>query len=277
MTGICIMKIVFIGIFIICNMFKIIRAVVRPIVKKQFLILNKSGKVYSDERIGKFLNLNMTGFKDKKLVSISPGGFYGFYVMGVCFYIRENYSTSDCIFSGASAGAWNSLYMTFNKDLRFLNGMLVKNDLYANKNIFQIEEKMKNLILEDCDEDDFDLERLFIGVTNVGRTNIYTDFTGLEDALDCCIASSHIPFVTGVGLHRYKNTTAFDGGFSEYPYLGVGKSVLHITPSIWDKDHTLRYNLFHKKSFDFEKLFEKGYLDSKIYGKELLDKVFLKT
>jgi len=276
MTCICIMKISFIGIFIIVNMFKFIRTVVKPVVKKQFLILNKSGKVYSDERIGEFLNDNVAGFKDKKLVSISPGGFYGFYVMGVCSYIRENYNTSDCIFSGASAGAWNSLYMTFNKDWRFLNEMLVRNQLYANKNIFQLEEKMKTMILDDCDDDDFDLDRLYIGVTTVGRTNIFCDFNGLEDALNCCIASSHIPFITGTAMHRYKNVVSFDGGFSEYPYLGVGKVALHITPTIWYNDHALRYNLFHKKSFDLEKLFEKGYDDSRVYGKDVLDKVFAK-
>ena len=272
------MKISFVGIFIIFNMFKIIRTVIRPVVKKQFLILNKTGKVYSDERIGGFLNDNVVGFNDKKLVSISPGGFYGFYVMGVCSYIRDNYCTSDCIFSGASAGAWNSLYMTYNKDPRVLNELLVKNLLYADKNIFQIEEKMKNLILEKCAESDFDLDRLFVGVTTVGRINIYCDFNSLEDALDCCIASSHIPFITGSAVLRYKNVVSFDGGFSEYPYLGVGKVALHITPTVWDKyvNNGLRYNLFHKKSFDLEKLFEKGYHDSMLYGKDTLDKVFLK-
>lgn len=253
-------------------MFKIVRTVV----KKQFLILNKSGKVYSDERIGEFLNNNVVGFKDKKLVSISPGGFYGFYTMGVCSYIRENYCTTDCIFSGASAGAWNSLYMTFNKDLWGLNDLLVKNELYENKNIFQIEEKMKNMILNGFHDKDFDLDRLYIGVTTLGRTNIYSDFNGLEDALNCCIASSHIPFITGAAMHRYKNAIAFDGGFSEHPYLSAGKVVLHITPSIWDKNHTLRYNLFHKKSLNFEKLFEKGYEDTRVRGKDLLDKVLLK-
>ena len=55
--------------------------------------------------------------KNPKMISISPAGIYGFYTLGTCAYIKENYDVSDYIFSGASAGSWNSLYMVLKNDL----------------------------------------------------------------------------------------------------------------------------------------------------------------
>jgi len=252
------------------NIMSIVRYLVKPIVKKQCIITNKSGISYCDKSSLVFMDGDKF-FKDKKMISISPGGFYGFYMMGVCTYIKENYNTSNYIFSGASAGAWNSLFMTLKTDSSFLKNILVKNDLYLNKNIFQLEWEMKNKILKYYSTRDFDLDRLFIGVTTFGQTNIYTDFENLDDALECCIASSHIPFITGSMIHLYKNKYTFDGGFSNYPYLNTKEVSLHINPNIWNQNEKNRYNLFNKDAFDIEKLFERGYEDTCIYGKETLD------
>ena len=51
---------------------------------------------------------------DKKLIILTPAGMYGFYVLGVASYLKQHYDLSDYIFSGASAGAWNSLFLTYN-------------------------------------------------------------------------------------------------------------------------------------------------------------------
>ena len=54
-----------------------------------------------------------------------------------------------------------------------------------------------------------------IGVTCIKETeiftNIYTEFEDLEDAIDCCIASSNIPFVTGMCESNYKDQLSLDG------------------------------------------------------------------
>lgn len=196
-----------------------------------------------------FLNSNKY-FKDKKIISISPAGYYGFYTMGVCSYIKENYDTSKYIFTGASSGAWNSLYMTLKTDSSFFKNLFVKNELYKNKNIFQIEYEMKQRLLQYYTKHDFHLDKLFIGV---GQTNIYTDFETLEDAIDYCIYSSHIPFTNGF---------TFYGGFREYSYLN---NTLHISPNIWKQNE----KLYFKK--DFLNLFDKGYQDTITYGKSTLD------
>ena len=90
--------------------------------------------------------------------------------------------------------------------------------------IIDLEYMMKYNILKKYKEDDFDLKKLFIGVTSFEKlkikTHIFSDFDTLEDALNCCIASSHIPYITGTTfLNKYNNINAFDGGFSKYPYL----------------------------------------------------------
>ena len=40
----------------------------------------------------------------------------GFYLFGISSYIKKNYKLDNYIFSGASAGAWNSLFMCFKKN-----------------------------------------------------------------------------------------------------------------------------------------------------------------
>jgi predicted patatin/cPLA2 family phospholipase len=193
-------------------------------------------------------------------------------MMGTCAYMKDyfNVNSEKYIYSGASAGAWNSLFMTFNKHSPSLVNTLVQNDIYKGLNLLQVESLMKERILTKYDTSDFDLDRLFIGVTTFGQTNIYTDFNNLEDAIDCCIASSHIPFVSGGAINKYKNIYTFDGGFSNYPYLNVKKPALHISPGIWiNKKNKLDCSIFFTGKFDLEKLFEAGYEDARTNFKTL--------
>jgi len=225
--------------------------------------------------------------KDKKLISISPGGFKGFYMLGTSAFIKENYVLDNFIFSGASAGAWNSLFMTFKHDpIELVIEMLDEKLNNAISNI-DVEYVIKYKILNKYSENDFDLKRLFIGVTSFEnmkiKTHIFSDFNTLEDALNCCIASSHIPYVTGsTFLNKYKNMNAFDGGFSKHPYLNIIKPTLHIKPSIW-KDNERNNSqktyveqllslqtqlsdyttLFSRSKYNFTDLFDKGYNDAK--------------
>jgi hypothetical protein len=206
---------------------------------------------------------------NKKIISISPAGYYGFYTWGVCAYIKDHYSTDDIYFSGASAGSWISVFMTMNKNPNDMIKLIVKNDLYQNKNAGQIINNIKTNIIDHFTTDDFDLDRLFIGVTTLQQTNIYNDFDTIEDALNCCLASSHIPLITGPLLRRYKNKISFDGGFSKHPYLKT--NTLHIHPNIWGQHKKMGVHIFKKNVFDIENMYEQGYQDTRLYGKELLD------
>lgn len=233
---------------------------------------------------------------DKKLISISPGGLKGFYILGVLTYIKENYKLDEFIFSGASAGAWNSLFMCYKKNPKELVLKILNSNLIKAKSVHDMQYSLKYKILELCKDEDFDLKRLFIGVTSLQKykmvTHIFSNFDNLEDAINCCIASSHIPLVTGGFTNKYHNMYTFDGGFSNYPYLNTMKPTLHVNPSMWKEmknsnvTQMFLYNRFkrltsfyqlvseNKQSFNFMKLYDDGYYDAKI-NKKILDEILI--
>ena len=113
---------------------------------------------------------------------------------------------------------------------------LIDERLLNARTISEFQYIIKYKLLTNYREEDFDLSKLFIGVTTFKglrpNINIYSDFENLEDAINCCIASSHIPFVTGGLTNKYNDLFSFDGGFSNYPYLNTSR-IIHINPSIW--------------------------------------------
>jgi len=239
--------------------------------------------------------------RDKKLISISPGGFKGFYMLGTSSFIKETYNLDNYIYSGASAGAWNSLFMTYKKDPIEFVCELLDEKLNTAVSIIDLEYMIKHKILNNCKTEDFDLGRLFVGVTSFNnlqiKTHIFSDFGTLDEAVNCCIASSHIPYITGNNfLNKYNDMNLFDGGFSKYPYLNIVKPSLHIKPSMWkdnDADISITINektyiekllkmssqvsdyttLFSRSKYDFLKLYDAGYNDAK-KNKDFLDRIF---
>ena len=269
--------------------------------QSQNIITNKNKLIYCEKDKELFLEDN-NFIKNKKLISISPGGLKGFYELGVLSYIKDNYDMDKYIFSGASAGSWNALFMCFKKDTKHFVYTLLDYKVSQINNIKELELFLKYKLLSNYNSDDFDLRRLFIGVTTIKKlkpvTNIFSDFNSLEDAINCCIASSHIPLITGGFTNRYHDMYTFDGGFSNYPYLNFTENVLHITPSMWKKLHNNENSVNNKnnnnkpfldsftsvnvilelflmiRNRNYMELFDNGYLDAK-NNKELLDKIFL--
>ena len=250
-----------------------------------FLIKNKNSL---------YLKNQTDFFKDKKLILLSPGGFKGFYLMGVSAFIKENYVLDGHIFSGASAGAWNGLLMTYKHNVSEIVNVLVNDECNKIKDAYNLEKYLKRQIMHHYKTEDFELEKLFIGLTTISnyriQTRIYSDFESLEDAIDCCIGSSHIPYVTGNLINKYHNIYTFDGGFSKYPYLKTSHPVLHITPSMWkyinntnsvqqnSKEERLNISdyttLFSRGKYNFKMLYEEGYNDAKL-NQWYLDNIFV--
>jgi len=258
---------------------------------KQRIISARSNNIYYNGEAKLFIDENKF-LTNKKLITISPGGFKGFYLLGVLAYIKEKYDTSNLIYSGASAGAWNSLFMCYKGEpLSFVYNLLDYN-IKKTKSITELEYYLKYKFLSKYKDSDFELNRLFIGVTTLKNfspcINIISDFETLEDAINCCFASSHIPLITGTLTNKYHNMFTFDGGFSDYPYLDK-ETLLHITPSMWkNKNNNSNSNskmcrVYNKiKNFsDFFsisknnliELFDDGYQDAKS-NKEYLDTIF---
>jgi len=253
----------------------------KPIRRSPFFL----NKIYLSKKDNQY-NHFIEGTKDKKIISLSPGGYKGFYVLGICKFIKENYNLDNYVFSGASAGAWNSLMLCFKHDINEIINLILDSNLEKSSSIHEIEKKIKTIIVNKYTIDDFDINRMYVGVTIVDNyktnTTIYNNFENLEDAVNSCIASSHIPLVTGGLTNFYRNLLTFDGGFSKYPYLNTSKSVLHIHPNMWShfSNNTGKFNitdyttLFSKSKYPFHEMINNGYLDSK-KNKDILDKVFL--
>lgn len=247
---------------------------------KYNIISKKDDKLYTKNQFIK----SYPKYVDNKIISISPGGLNGYYLVGIISYIKNNYDLSNYLFTGASAGAWSSLFMSHNGD----NDKLIRNILNVDtskiKRVFDLEMHLKNMMISKYHIENFDLDRLFVGVTVIKNldfaTNIFFNFDNLEDTLNCCIASSHIPFLTGGFINKYNNEISIDGGFSNYPYLDLNNTVLHINPQMW-KDSEISKSceiedLFKDVSqFNFLNLFIKGYEDTE-KNKDYLDTIFKK-
>ena len=226
--------------------------------------------------------------KEKVIVS-TPGGLFGFYFMGISSYLKENYNLTNYIFTGASAGAWNSLFLSLNEDPCVFKKKILKASIKKKNNIYELEQNIKNVILKNYNESSFDLKKLYLGVSVLDKSDfklcVYNDFKDLEDVLDCCIASSHIPFVTGGAFNNYRNKLSFDGGFYNYPYFNVSVPALIIAPDIWSNNTKLNATIINcnldtffnlkKIPLDLSQLFDAGYEDSK-KNKKYLDAIFPK-
>lgn len=209
-----------------------------------------------------------------KLILVSPGGLKGFYTFGVLTYLKNNYNMNKYNYSGASAGAWNSLLMCCKKDPYDINQFIESlfEPLEKAKSIMEIQILFKNKLLTNFSDNDFDFTRLYIGVTNINNglieTNIHTNFTDLNDAINCCSASSHIPLLTGNIVNKYRDKISFDGGFSSYPFLKIPnkKPLLHIKPEMFDKTTSPTLleiiNYFSIEKNNMEKLYRKGIDDA---------------
>tara|TARA_B100000902_G_C27294755_1_gene909262 strand:- start:1348 stop:2256 length:909 start_codon:yes stop_codon:yes gene_type:complete len=245
--------------------------------KNKYTIINKKSEQMYDINL---FSEKYPLYKDYKVISISPGGLKGFYLMGVVNYIKTNYDLSNCLFTGASAGAWSSLLMSYNGDDKKIINNVLNMDFNNIKNIFELELALKKLILDNTIINDYDLEKIFIGVTVIKNldlsTNIFYNFKNLEDSLDCCIASSHIPFLTGGLINKYNNEISIDGGFSNYPYLDLNNTILHINPQMWKEEITFDCaidDIFQDiNKLNFEDSYLRGYQDTK-NNKHILDNI----
>jgi hypothetical protein len=233
-------------------------------------------------------NHDASFIKGKKLITVSPGGYKGFYTLGICKYLKTHYNLDDYIFSGASAGAWNSLMLCYKHDIQEFQYQILDSSIQNTRSIIEMENNFKSKILERYSTNDFDLSRLYIGATTIQdcriKPIIFSDFESLEDALNCCISSSHIPGITGNLTNKFRDTYVFDGGFSSYPYLDTIKPSLHITPSMWKKCRCNMKNchfqlsdyttLFSKDKYIFANMINDGYNDA-IKNQAFLDAIFL--
>ena len=188
-----------------------------------------------------------------------------------------------------------------NNDDKFLNTILNINTTNIRQAI-QLEYLLKDVILDKFNIHDFELQKMYVGVFTFDnkefKPEIYNDFVDLYDALDCCIASSHIPLMSGTFLNYYRDKISLDGGFVKNPYLKTINSSLHITPTMWKTNDPyigLNFKIIDMiKKNEYKILIEQlkkflnvtevnpielyleGYLDT-LENKDVLDSIFKKV
>ena len=225
------------------------------------IFLRYSNKIYNYRNISDF-NYK---FENDKLILLTPGGLKGFYMLGTTQYIHDHYNLDNYVYSGASAGAWNALLMSYIKNTTsIVEGLLKDKYIFNSNSLRDIQKNIKSHLLNNYESKDFNFTKLFVGVTQYEKcklyTNIYSDFYDLEDAINCCIASSHIPLITNGLINRYNKHLSFDGGFSTNPYISLKNRPLIIKPDMWNKDSSC--NMFSINKCNLKDLYTKGYYDA---------------
>jgi hypothetical protein len=129
--------------------------------KDQYLILNRMNEKISLST-DKFINNRIKNILKNDLIVLTPAGANGFYNLGICYYLKKNYDLNNYIFSGASAGAWNSLFLVFKRDLKELIDIILCDEIKNKKNLRDVQLELKKQILCKYTEDDFELDKIFI-------------------------------------------------------------------------------------------------------------------
>lgn len=200
-----------------------------------------------------------------KFIAFKPGSLQGFYMLGISKYIVDNYNLHNYQLYGASAGAWNSLFVSLKKDHNKFIYFLENNKFNKVETMFNIENIIKDYILGTYCENDFDLNKINICVAVIEKykieKQIFNNFNNLEDLVNCCIASSHIPYITGKSpFYTYRNKACIDGGVFPECYSKNLKPSLLIYPEIWNNTSIRNYSKV--KNLDIKRLINYGYNDA---------------
>jgi len=260
-----------------CNKPKYTQKIVFVKSKKVFPIdinlLDKKTNEYLYDSI-ELKNFIETKIINKKNLHISPGGLYGFYDYAICEYIKQKYILTDYIFSGVSAGAWNSLMMVYKYNNLSFDKIFEKVKNNEINSIKKMQLELKKFLLSNSNTEDYELDKLFITVCVIEnstiRNYIYTDFTSLENAIDCCIASSNIPFITGDLFYKFDNKISYDGGFLKNQQIIIKRPNLIISNSIFGKKRKIT-SLFNSKNNIID-LYKEGIYDCENNCDKLNDK-----
>ncbi len=211
-------------------------------------------------------------------IHFTSGALGVFYQAGISKYLKERYEMSQYDFSGISAGSWCSMFLASN-----ITGVQMDNiiddlleGIKENDNFWtKGSELAKNIILSK--NFDIDYSRLKIGITQLTpfpKKTYVTEFNNKEDVIDACIASSHIPILSGNIATNYKDVLSLDGALWGEGKLVRRNAILNFSPDIWGKKYEID-NLLDFNASNIKIFYEEGYNDTK-RNKNMLDQLFIR-
>lgn len=168
--------------------------------------------------------VNETDAKAEIDIVISGGGLKGYFMAGCAEVLLSQlvrHKISIARMSGASAGAWAAMFMLCGLKTEYW--IETYHQCYDKQNqlIHETYEQIEKWLLPLLPEDAYVIccDRLFISITVLtwrGPVNkIISEFYSNHDLLQCCYASSTIPYLTERnGLRRFRGELVCDGGLT---------------------------------------------------------------
>lgn len=212
-------------------------------------------------------------------ILVGPGGILGYYVLGICHFIKNNYDIKDKKIIGFSAGSLNTLFLSLDTthDHSFLRSLFRLN-LSCTMYLPSLLKKTIQLMHDTLDLSMFDTTNKYIAVSNYTRLVGYNEFLTLKDMTDCCISSSFIPFITYSDLfYIYRGKSCVDSGvlYPSYKRNIKHKKILYLNYKLFKRfnPHDIPgYGLMHKQYTIYD-MYLLGYSDA-TRNKSLLDDYF---
>ena len=199
-------------------------------------------------------------------ILISPGGYKGIYMIGVCHYLKNHFDIDQKTIAGLSCGSLLSLFLTLKPELEdtFLR-ILFKLDPRDSLPTFL--NHLLNALHTQFKTKDFDLSRIQIGVTTWKGLELFQKFLTLKEATRCCTASCFVPFVTYPrAIFFYEKRITLDGGLF-YKRLKTlkEKDTLLITCSMFGRYKEGMMSGFRKPKCSYYQMYLYGYSDARTH------------
>ena len=196
----------------------------------------------------------------------NTGGYYGFYQLGICHYIKNNFNYKNKSVLGISAGAWLAIFMGLDHDKSniFLCKVFKKSKL--NKPMYTIANLLKDIVSV-TPSDQFNISNINIAVTELATRKmiIHNKFLSIDELTRCAVASSFVPGVTqNDAICFYKHKLIFDGGLFKKRYLKNVDSnkTLNITFNMFKRFKPYPLYTFVKPKRSLYELYILGYNDA---------------
>ena len=215
-----------------------------------------------------------TRAEEKKVISIPPCGFLGFYVLGMTAYMKDHFDLSRFVFAGDASGGWNALFLSCRRDpLTFALGILENPLLRSAETLQEWEFSLKSHLLMHYNNEDFDLESLFIGVPFWQEcfqdSMLVKPARSLEDAVQGCL--TRMPFPWG--------PVPMWGDVKKSDWILWNRSPhVCLRPDMWNEKKNSMFDFYHyyqrcaianargvtspSQKLEIVDLFDRGYADA---------------
>jgi hypothetical protein len=187
-------------------------------------------------------------------------------MLGVCKYIKENYPTEKYQIYGSSAGSWDALYLSIplNNEILFDNLSFISKFKYST--LYELETILKNLLLSNIEHTEYKCTNINICLTSLKifdkKKIIINKFNNVEDIVECCMASSHLPFISnGDFFYVFNHKKYIDGGVFSNNYPKEVNPDLIIYPKMFKNKNIRQFSKL--TTLNIEKLIYEGYKDAR--------------